>query len=255
MLTRSRWWGAGLAVLGLVGCADGVVTGARPAVSPARSVHSAECDPSVPCFDSPDDVPKEWSPRIYDVSPIVYWDGSTAIGSSRMSYYGNRAEEKFTLTITGPSTASRTAESASNGGILPDNYVHSTNGFPLTAPGGSCGHLANLTSQHFATTTIWITYRGFGSTTVSAPGGDSSRQPDCSCGGEGGGGPDDPGVESVTEDGYTPANCTAGGGPGERATRLTCYTVTTDYYWYYPDTGTYEYRYTDESTWCEEDTA
>jgi hypothetical protein len=30
-----------------------------------------------------------------------------------------------------------------------------------------------------------------------------------------------------------------------------CYTYTVDHYWYYPDTGVYEYRYTTEQTWCE----
>lgn len=244
-----------MAVLGLVGCADGAVTGTRPRLAPGQPVFSADCDPSVPCFSSPEEVPKEWSPKIHSVSPVVYWEGSTATGSSRMSYFGNRAEEKFTLTITGPSTVSRTAESASNGGVFPDNYVHTTNGFPLTAPGGSCGHLADLASQHFAITTIWITYRGFGSTSASAPGGDSKRQPDCSCGEGGGGDPDDPNVESVSAGSSAMASCTGGGGPGEGTTSYTCYTVTTDYYWYYPDTGTYEYRYSEESTYCEEDTA
>ena len=254
MHTMSRWWMAGVTALAMAGCADGALTGTRPKLAPDQPRYSAGCDPSVPCFDSPDDVPKDWSPRIYSVSPVVYWNGSTAIGSSRMSYYGNRAEEKFTLTVTGPSTASRTAESASNGGFFPDNYVHATSGFPLEAPGGSCGHLADLASQHFATTSIWINYRGFGSTTVSAPGGDSRRQPDCSCGEGAPGDPDDPNVEGIGA-GPVLMSCTGGSGPGEAPTLHTCYTATTDYYWYYPDTGTYEYRYSDESTWCEEDTA
>lgn len=50
-----------------------------------------------------------------------------------------------------------------------------------------------------------------------------------SCGGDGGGG---------------------GGGGGGGMWR--CYTVTIDHYWYYPDTGRIEYRYTDEYTWCEQ---
>lgn len=44
-----------------------------------------------------------------------------------------------------------------------------------------------------------------------------------------------------------------GGGVKEpvTGTNLTCYTYSVDHYWYYPDTGTYEYRYTTEETWCE----
>lgn len=244
-----------MGTLVMLGCADAAVTGARPRLAPDQPVYSAECDPSVPCFASPEEVPEEWSPKIYSVSPVVYWEGSTAVGSSRMNYYGNRAEEKFTLTISGASSASRTAESASNGGFFPGNYWHTTNGFTLAAPGGSCGHLADLGSQHFAITTIWITWRGFGSTTASAPAGDNRRQPDCSCTG-GGGDPDGVVVQSVStdSDASTSSDCT-GGGPGGETTSYTCYTVTTDYYWYYPDTDTYEYRYSEETSWCEENTA
>lgn len=43
-----------------------------------------------------------------------------------------------------------------------------------------------------------------------------------------------------------------GGGGGAPETRLTCYTVRIDHYWYYPDTGRVEYRYSDTYTWCEE---
>lgn len=41
-----------------------------------------------------------------------------------------------------------------------------------------------------------------------------------------------------------------GRGPGGSTWR--CYTVTIDHYWYYPDTGRIEYRYTEESTYCEQ---
>lgn len=52
------------------------------------------------------------------------------------------------------------------------------------------------------------------------------------------------------------SDCTGGGGgPGGETTPNTCYTITTDHYWYYPDTNTYEFRYSEESTWCEENTA
>ena len=40
-----------------------------------------------------------------------------------------------------------------------------------------------------------------------------------------------------------------GGGGGDQG--ATCYVVTVDYYWYYPDTGRVEYRYSEEYRWCE----
>lgn len=69
-----------------------------------------------------------------------------------------------------------------------------------------------------------------------------------------GAGPDDVVVQSVGSDPdaqTTSTNCAGGGGPGGETQTYTCYTVTTDYYWYYPDTGEYEYRYSEETTWCE----
>lgn len=46
-----------------------------------------------------------------------------------------------------------------------------------------------------------------------------------------------------------------GGGGGGGGTALRCYTVTIEHYWYYPDTGQMEYRYTEEQTYCEDSSA
>jgi hypothetical protein len=43
-----------------------------------------------------------------------------------------------------------------------------------------------------------------------------------------------------------------GGGGGDGGSVWTCYTVTIEHYWYYPDTGQTEYRYTEEQTYCEQ---
>lgn len=41
-----------------------------------------------------------------------------------------------------------------------------------------------------------------------------------------------------------------GGGGGGPTNGQVCTTIRTDYYWYYPDTGQWEYRYSDETTSC-----
>jgi hypothetical protein len=43
-----------------------------------------------------------------------------------------------------------------------------------------------------------------------------------------------------------------GSGGGGGGTVVRCYTVTIEHYWYYPDTGQIEYRYTEEQTYCEQ---
>ncbi|HEV8356596.1 MAG TPA: hypothetical protein VGQ17_07475 [Gemmatimonadales bacterium] len=42
-----------------------------------------------------------------------------------------------------------------------------------------------------------------------------------------------------------------GGGGGGSGGGMTCYTLTTDWYWYYPDTDTYVYDHSDYRSWCE----
>lgn len=56
-----------------------------------------------------------------------------------------------------------------------------------------------------------------------------------------------------TAPGSTPlSTCSGGGGGGDGGSVWTCYTVTIEHYWYYPDTGQIEYRYTEEQTYCEQ---
>lgn len=241
---------------GVIGCAD--ATGIQTRLSPTSPVYSAGCDPSVPCYGSTGDIPNEAFPRIHSVHPVVYWEGDRAVASSAMYYYGNRAEETGQLVISGRSNAERDV-SATSEHFWISNYLHQTPGAPLTAPAGACGHLANLSMAHKAVSKFFIEWQGFTSTDVQVSGGHSARQPDCTCGsGDDGSPDDDQHVTSISADAGPAAStsdCSGGGGPGGGVTRSTCYTMTVDHYWYFPDTNTYEYRFSEEMTWCEEDTA
>jgi hypothetical protein len=243
-----------LMFVGMVGCADLGVTNPPLSTIPQQPAYAEECHSQYPCYESLDDVPPEIRPEIISIHPVVYWDGSRAVGSSRMHYFGNRAEESFTLTITGPSSATRTAEAASTAAIIPWYATHTTPGFTLAAPNGkSCGHHAQLTSVHHAISTAWLEFRGFGELRVMQPGGDDRPQPECAC--SGGSGPGDEPVLSTTPN-FTPsATCSGdgGGGPGgDGGPTLRCYTVTIEHYYYHPDTGAVEYRYTEQYSYCEQ---
>lgn len=252
MRRASRWLLAALCGMSVAGCTDAMGV-AHPAYSPVPTVNSAGCDPSVPCFSSIEDVPPSFFPKVYSVSPVVYWEGSTSVSSSRMQYFGNCVRQEFDITITGPTDNSRTAQFAECA-FWPDSRLHQASGVTLTA-GGACGHTVNLASTHSAISKIFIEWRGFTSSEVVVSAGDGEPQPACTC--QGGGDPlkggeiptnmsPGGGVAASTTD------CTGGGGPGPGTTTLTCYTMTVDHYWYYPDTNTYEYRYSESSTWCEE---
>lgn len=45
---------------------------------------------------SPDDW---WFPKVYSVSPVVYWEGANSVSSSRMQYFGNCVKQEFDITI------------------------------------------------------------------------------------------------------------------------------------------------------------
>lgn len=51
----------------------------------------------------------------------------------------------------------------------------------------------------------------------------------------------------------TPPPPSGGGGGGGGGGSQTCYTLQIDHYWYYPDTGQIEYRYSSFYQWCEGD--
>jgi hypothetical protein len=61
-----------------------------------------------------------------------------------------------------------------------------------------------------------------------------------------------------TDNDFSSAECPApppssggGGGGGSGSSKTSCYTLTIDYYWYYPDTGRYEWFGRDQFSWCE----
>lgn len=51
-------------------------------------------------------------------------------------------------------------------------------------------------------------------------------------------------------------SCDGGGASGGGGTQdggsMNCWTIRIDHYWYYPDSGRVEYRYSTTSTWCEQ---
>ena len=213
MPKMSGWLMFAACGVGTLGCADLGVTNPPLSTIPRQPAYAEECHLDYPCYERLEDVPSEIAPKIESIHPVVYWDESRAVGCSVMYYWGNRAEESFTLTITGPSQATRTAEAASTAAIIPWHARHETPGFTLAAPNGkSCGHFAQLTSVHTAISTVWLEFRGFGELKVMKPGGDDARQPDCACSGGSG-----PGVEPVlsTAPNFTPsATCSGDGGGG-----------------------------------------
>jgi hypothetical protein len=73
---------------------------------------------------------------------------------------------------------------------------------------------------------------------------------DIACGDDDGGGEVGVGGEYIESSGCGPDGAD-GGGTQEGGT-MHCWTLRIDHYWYYPDTGRVEYRYSETTTWCEQ---
>lgn len=128
-------------------------------------------------------------------------------------------------------------------GILGGNSLYTGVGVS-----GDCSEYTTLdaATEHTAGSVTFRTKSAF--STASA----SCGTPPGGCGGDGG----EEGGEIMTSisPGWGPSLACGGPGedPGGGYATYRCYTVTVHHYWYYPDTNRYEYRYSEESTWCEQ---
>lgn len=246
-----------LSAVSMLGCADAMRISA-PSHSPASVANYSQCgDGSVPCV--PESEVAGLYPKILRMSPVVYWDSFRSVSSTALSYYGNCYKIEMRVTISGPSgTSSQDSPNSACSSFLPADHHVSTPGFPVGV-NGSCGHVATLNATHRAYTTIFIEWKGFTQFEAVGSRGDVEEQPEC-CPAPPGGGPTEPQYSlapGTNDDASTTASCDGGGGGGtggETPPTYRCYTFTVDHYWYYPETGRVEYRYTTETSWCEQTT-
>ena len=245
----------GLSTLGMVGCADAMRVSA-PSHSPASVESYSQCgDGSYPCI--PQGEVAGVYPKILRMSPVVYWEDSRSNSSTALSYYGNCYRIDLKVTISGPSgSSSHDAPTHGCSSFLPADHNVSTAGF-LVGVNGSCGHVANLAATHRAYTRIFVEWNGFTQFEAVGSRSDTEEQPVCCPAvGEEGGEIQHSLAPGTSDDVSTTTSCSGdsgGGGPGgEIPPTYRCYTFTVDHYWYYPETGRVEYRYTTETTWCEQ---
>jgi hypothetical protein len=210
------------ALLGiLTACAD---TSTLPRLSPA---------PATPLESSAGAVDPEpqWPIRIKSVGGNIDLptEGSflmypTTIGvSGYMNYDAYHARIQAKLTVAGRNTSYQDffpREKHTSTFFDNDFYTYWD-----ALLGGPCGNSLQLDLEF---TAWWLGLSGWVMQQENRPLSVPEQQPACRTSGGGGGGGGD-----------------GGGG------MLTCYTETVYHYWYYPDTGVIEYRYTSEHQWCE----
>lgn len=160
-------------------CVDaGAATAPEPlAVPSSQPVASSSYDGTVP-YVTDAETPDEWKPRIITMSPYAYWEGRTAVGSSRVDYVGNRIEANLTLGISGPASTLSTTARSSEAFFWPDQRSHVTSGFRLMGL-DDCGHVANISGQYKAETTIFFSWQGLTSLAATASRSRGTPQPEC----------------------------------------------------------------------------
>lgn len=220
MHARIRRMGAPVAVLAAAACTDaGVVT--RPPVSPLTT--------SIAPAPGQGDPGPQWPTAIHTLSgdillpfePDAYPAQGTVTAFMRYDSYHARLGARANITGPDPQSYEYYPEERHQFWGFFDNTLNAQWGMYV---GGPCGNVieANLRGEVW-----WIYQGGWSIDTNERTQTVARRQADC--------------PESVP-----------GGGAGpETGGTVRCYTYTVDHYWYYPDTGVYEYRYSTTKTWCE----
>jgi hypothetical protein len=168
----------------------------------------------------PADVPAEYNfPTIlYSVEPDAGFVDGYAYAQSIVRYFGTNALARATVNTN---VGSETGESETSE-LLPANRSHvaSTNYYMGSCGGNIQGTAYGKVWNEFP---IWGSFLNWGAKS-------DTRQTSATC---------------PTS---SPSPSPGGGGGGGGGT---CWTLTIDHYWYYPDTGEIEYWYSESYTWCE----
>lgn len=210
-------------VLGTLAACTDTGTLPRPAPSPVgHGDYSAG---------TPDPEP-QWPVKIHSTSGFIQlpsnWEPypATIALNGYMNYDAYHASIGAKLTVSGRNTSYQDffpKERHTN--TFFDNHF---NAYWEGLLGGPCGNLLQLSLDYYA---WWVGPGGWKLQERKKDGIVYAEQPACRTSSGGGG------------DG-------AGGGGG----MITCFTETVHHYWYYPDTGAIEYRYTSQYQWCEPNT-
>lgn len=198
----------------VAGCAD-LTTLPRPAQAPHTMVREV-------VRGEPTGADPEWPVRIKDATfTLSFTPDERFKADSWMSYDGNYATVTYKIDLDGH-TMNLPFYGVETLHFFDQVY---TEHFDMGVP-GLCGNVANGTATFKAALITFYGLPALKSVTRSETG--EAAQPAC----------------------HTDYTYASNGGSGGRTSYQICTTTQVDYYWYYPDTNTYEYRYSDSSTEC-----
>jgi hypothetical protein len=195
-------------------------------------------------------------PRITATRPELILSGSAVTAKTEMDFFGNRAEISNKLSLT--SSSGRDMPEIDVGGsdywLFERSRTFASNVVRTSTP-RACGWSAVLNGGYTASIIAFIELFGIKSAGAPVTRFDSrtAHQPECGpCDG-----PETLKAPNPTSPSYSigarnderPGCGSSGDGSGGTGETY-CMTVYTDHYWYYPETGRVEYRYTTSEQHC-----
>lgn len=228
-------------------------SGARPrfavVMQPYDGDPPPETTPPPPNPTVPEATPEELSylPPEYRIETLFLYHhtdasfrGTTATAEGVMTWRGNRGEQELTMTVRGTdgNIERKFTSAGGNGFPWSENTLRTPGQFLMQSP---CGNILDANTRH----TIWNQMR--------LPDGVSR---DGVTLGEVRWSTKEKTTFPLYDIGTRQPNCTTGGTGGpkpisnEGSTTYRCVTYTVEHYWYYPNSQSYEYRYTDTRTVC-----
>jgi hypothetical protein len=211
-----------------------------------------------PYFDDEATARAEGTAKIHSINPEVYWLDKVATGYTWMKFRGNRGKfvVNFTVSEGGTTYDEKPLNRAQRYWFAGDHELKASQRHRITAP-KNCGFRARVSGDYTAETVSWLPTIGlFDSGLDETSNSEDAAQPACPC-------PSSPATfmapTSATagnllayEDRPDPG-CSGSSGNGESpggGSAVWCFTVTTDYYEYNPNTGEVKHLGTTQESFC-----
>jgi hypothetical protein len=210
-----------------------------------------------PYFEDEATARAEGTAKIHSINPEVFWVEKTATGFTSMKFRGNegRFTVNFTVSEGGTTYDQKALNRAQRYWFAGDHELKATQRHTIEVP-KNCGFRARVSGDYKAQTISWLPHVGlFESGLDETSNSEDAAQPACPC-------PSSPATfmartavsaaNSVAYDERPDPGCTGGTGNGESpgGSVVRCFTVTTDYYEYDPNTGEVTHLGTTQESFC-----
>jgi hypothetical protein len=258
MLRLRHWLTAGV-FLGTLGCSDIVEPRPGPAPAGPRDDQAVWIDGiEYPYFEDEATARAQGTARIKSINTEVFWVEKVATGFTSMKFRGNHGEFKVNFTVSegGTTYDQKELNRARRYVFAGEHELKASQRHTIEVP-KNCGFRARVSGDYAARTISWVPALGlFESGLDDTSYTEDAAQPACPC-------PNTPatfispnsssGASILAYEDRPYPGCTGDGGNGggsDGGGVVWCFTVTTDYYEYDPNTGEVRHLRTTQESFC-----